>query len=500
MKRRAPYLVRFSVLIVLAAGAAGAQTTSPAAGADTGASRGTDSDELARRLADRVARPGGLTADQAARLAVATSTEDRAKSADVEAADSEVRRATVGYFPRVNLTARYTRLSPITAPSFGPSQGSLVGTPNAAGPLPPGAPLIAIPASALRFPVILDQYLMQASVVVPISDYLLRIRQSHAAASESREATEWSREASRRTVAANAKLQYYAWARTRLSQAVTEQSVAQSNHHLELARAAHETGRMPKVEVLRAESLLATAELLNERTKNAASVAEERLKTLLHDTRPGAYQIGEDLLASADAAKIDEVDALLSQAIRERPELRALGKQRDALSEQRKAAISTGLPRLDGFGNAYVANPNPRYLPPQERWNATWDVGVQLTWSPNDLGGSDATVRSLDAKQKRLAAERAALVDALRDEISAAVVAWNEARYALATAERGLVSAEESYRVRRDLFELGRGTHVELIDAESDVLRARLEMIQARVDARMARVRLDHAIGRDALR
>jgi len=30
-------------------------------------------------------------------------------------------------------------------------------------------------------------------------------------------------------------------------------------------------------------------------------------------------------------------------------------------------------------------------------------------------------------------------------------------------------------------------------------LRARLEMIQARVDARVARVRLEHAVGRDAL-
>lgn len=500
MKRRASYVVRFSILVAFVAGAARAQTTSPPAGAGTAASHGTDSDELARRLADRVARPGGLTADEAARRAVATSTEDRARSADVEGADSEVRRATVGYFPRLSLTARYTHFSPITAPSFGPSQGSLVGTPNPAGPLPAGAPLVAIPGSLLRFPVILDQYLMQANVVVPISDYLLRIRQSHAAASESREATEWSREASRRTAAANARLQYYAWARTRLSQAVTEQSVAQANHHLELARAAHETGRMPQADVLRAESLLASAELLDERTKNAALVAEERLRTLLHDTRPGAYQIGEDLLASADSAKVDDVEALLAEAIRERPELRALGKQRKALSEQRKAAISTGLPRLDGFGDTYLANPNPRYLPPQERWNATWDVGVQLTWSPNDLGGSDATVRSLDAKEKRLSAERAALVDALRDEISAAVVAWNEARFALTTAERGLVSAEESYRVRQDLFELGRGTHVELIDAESDVLRARLEMIQARVDARMARVRLDHAIGRDAIR
>ena len=90
--------------------------------------------------------------------------------------------------------------------------------------------------------------------------------------------------------------------------------------------------------------------------------------------------------------------------------------------------------------------------------------------------------------------------DTLRDEISAAVVATQEATAEAESADRGLAAAEESYRVRRELFELGRATQVELVDAETDVLRARLEMIQARVDARVARVQLEHAVGRDVTR
>lgn len=469
----------------------------PPATAGSSALHGADFDALAERLHERVAREGGLTGAEAARRAVLTSTESRAREADIEAAESEIQRADVGYFPRVTMTGRYTRLSPIDPPTIGPGQGSLVVTPAPAGPLPAGAPLVAVPASVLRFPVILDQYLLQANVLVPISDYLLRIRQSHAAATESRDAAEATRDASRRHVASNAKLLYYAWARTRLSQAVTEQSVTQAKRHVELARAARDTGRMPQAEVLRAESLLASAELLNERTKNAALVADGRLKTALHDDRTAPYEIGEDLLAPMDTTVEANEDALLAEALRTRPEMRAFARSAAAITEQRKAASSSGMPRLDGFGNAYLGNPNPRIFPQQEQWKATWDLGVQLTWSPNDLGGSNATTRALDAKQKRLESERAALIDALRDEIHAAKVAREEARFALGTAERGLTAAEEAYRVRKDLFELGRGTNVELIDAETDILRARLEMIQARVDARVAKVRLEHAVGRD---
>jgi outer membrane protein TolC len=285
-----------------------------------------------------------------------------------------------------------------------------------------------------------------------------------------------------------------------MQEAVTEQSVEQARWHLELARAGHDAGRTPDVEVLRAESALATAELLHQRTKDAAILAEERLRTLLHDASGGPYRIGEDLLAPMPDVPVENPSALYAEAVQRRPEMRAFERSDAALRAQRTATESTGMPRLDAFGNGYVANPSPRIFPQREEWKATWDLGVQLTWSPNDLGGSDASTRALDAERRKLDAERAAVKDTLRDEISAAVVATREAAAEAASADRGLSAAEESYRVRRELFELGRATQVELVDAETDVLRARLEMIQARVDARVARVQLEHAVGRDVSR
>ncbi len=346
---------------------------------------------------------------------------------------------------------------------------------------------------------ILDNYLLQASVVVPLSDYLLRIRQAYDAAQGSRAAAEISREAARRTTATQAKLAYYAWARVRMQEAVTEQSVEQSRRHLELSRAGRDAGRTPDVDVMRAESLLATAELLRERTRNAAQIAEDRLRTLLHDPRPGSYEIGEDLLSPLAPTVALDRDALYGEALRRRAEMRAFDRSEASLREQRSATKAAGLPRLDAFANGYVANPSQRIFPQREEWKATWDVGAQLTWSPNDLGGADAQVRGVDARRRKLDAERRAVTDALRDEIDSALVGWKEAHVAAETADRGLSAAEESYRVRRELFELGRATDVELIDAETDVLRARLEMIQARIDARIASVQLEHAVGRDVV-
>ena len=60
-----------------------------------------------------------------------------------------------------------------------------------------------------------------------------------------------------------------------------------------------------------------------------------------------------------------------------------------------------------------------------------------------------------------------------------------------------MASAEEAYRVQGELFNNGRGTSATLTDAEGDLTRARLDLLNARANARIARIRLDHALGRD---
>ena len=89
------------------------------------------------------------------------------------------------------------------------------------------------------------------------------------------------------------------------------------------------------------------------------------------------------------------------------------------------------------------------------------------------------------------------LEDGLRAEVLQAHQGIQEARLAFQTTARGLKAAEEGYRVRRELLRYGRATSVEVIDAQTNLLRAQLDRINAHVDLLIARVKLDHAVGRD---
>ena len=127
----------------------------------------------------------------------------------------------------------------------------------------------------------------------------------------------------------------------------------------------------------------------------------------------------------------------------------------------------------------------------------TWDAGVQLTWAPNDVLTALAAGRSIDAQAAQIEAQKLTVRDGIELETTQGFQGALEADQALATAKRELASATEAYRVARELFNAGRSTSVTLTDAETELTRARLDELNAKTNARLSRVRLEHALGRD---
>jgi len=242
---------------------------------------------------------------------------------------------------------------------------------------------------------------------------------------------------------------------------------------------------------------VAQTELLVERTRNLVGLVQEQLRVMMHDPAGSTYDLGEDVWTPVANIGPTNIDQLQAEALEKRLEIRALDDTVYSLRETKKVLKAGYLPRIDAFANLYHQNPNTRIFPQKEEWRTTWDLGVQLSWTINDSFTSDSQVKELEAKTAELEAQKNMLRDGVRLEVMQASNAMREAMVALDTTARQLAAAEESYRVRRELFRAGRATSVELTDAETDLMRSRLEALNARVDARIARANLEHALGRD---
>jgi outer membrane protein TolC len=158
---------------------------------------------------------------------------------------------------------------------------------------------------------------------------------------------------------------------------------------------------------------------------------------------------------------------------------------------------SGAYPRLDGIAEGTYANPNQRNFPPAEEWNPSWAVGARLTFGLSEAFGAGASAREFDASARSLEAQRRALVDGIRQEVMMYTLARQRAKGALEATRRGLVASEEAYRVATDLYQLGRTTTSDVIDAEADLLGARLAELNARIEIHIVEARLRHAAGFD---
>jgi len=467
------------LLIVTASTGAGAQS----APSSEAASFAVELDRL-------LGVPEGLTADAAAERALATSFEVEGRRDAVAAAEDQVTQAAVGYLPRINLAARALRLSAITPPLFGP----LVVAPDSPeGPLAPGALLVNTPA---RFAALRHQVAAEISLAIPISDYLLRIVQAHSAARHSAEGASLVLRAARRQVATSGRLAFYGWVRARLQLVIANAAVAQAKAHLADVTQLLEVGRVPRADALRVEAQLAGAELLRARALEARAVQLQKLQTLLHAASSQEPAIGEDVRAPlAPLPDALESGRWVDRGIDQRPELRALAAGTASLVEQARTLRAGIYPHLEAVGSVTTANPNPRFFPPQDRYDTTWALGLQLGWSPTEAWASGAARSALEAQARKAVADEKQARDAVRDEVVSAVEALRSTEVAVESSARGLRSAEESYRQRSELYRNGRATSVELTDAETALTQARLDSIDALLDRRVARARLLQAAG-----
>ena len=447
------------------------------------------------RLNAELGVPGGLTADHVARRAVVTSFDVSARRAGLVAAAADVDRALLAYLPEVSVSASYLRLSDIGTSNL----GTIVVAPDSPpGPLPPGATLANAP---FVLEGILNQYVLQANLLVPVSDYFLRVAPAHASAKYAEQAASANVLVARAQTMTDAQVTYYGWVRARLAVTVAEQALRDAEAHLRDARVGEDAGTASHADVLRLESQVARSELLLISSRSLAALSEQQLRTALHDDSNEPLAVGEDIRidpppAPATAGAEGRIlPTLWTQAERNRPELRALSANARAFGAQARAERASYLPRLELLAGATYANPNPRIFPPESEFRGTWQAGGRLSWALNDIPAARARAEAATARGAASIAERSALVDRVHIEVRAALQAVDDSDVALRTTRRGLAAAEESYRVRRLLFQNGRSTSVELLDAETELTRARLENLNTLVDARVTRARLKYALG-----
>ena len=455
-------------------------------------------------LAPIPVRSNGLTADDVAKKAVAAAPSIDSKGADVLLAEARVGQIFNSFVPQVTLSAGYTRLSDVDV-QFG--SGALVGAVNpgllGVGMCPDGSGAqcvvdsmgAPVGAAAFDIPQVLDQFSLQAKVSVPISDYVLRTFRGLKAAKRSKRAAEVAEQAEARKVAVDARIAYYDWVRAKAQVVATEETIRSASARLEDVELAYGAGLRTEADVKRIEALVANANSANVQARGIEELSRERLSMLM-DEPAQPWEVGEDVMTSDGDPLQADLRASVEEAMRNRPELEALDLNDKALSDGMKTERAGYYPRLDAFGEATYANPNQRYFPLVAEWNATWSVGLTLSYTINGPLSARQSLRELEGQRRSLNAQEESLRRGIRMEVSQAYIDHETARGRLQLAEASREASDAAYEVVAIQFASGTATATDVIDAEGQRLDSFIQSYNARIDLRVSETKLVYALGK----
>jgi outer membrane protein, heavy metal efflux system len=178
------------------------------------------------------------------------------------------------------------------------------------------------------------------------------------------------------------------------------------------------------------------------------------------------------------------LETLFTRATSTRAELRALEQLGQRATFEAEAARRARLPSPNLFGGVKRAD--------ELSGRKTGGVfGVTVVLPLFDDGGKDAA--RWEAERSRVDAERMFIEDRIRSEITAATEVLMLRQAALSQEPQG--TAEELVQIAVVAYREGEVGILELLDAARTASRARIRSIDLRLDARLAQIALERAVG-----
>jgi outer membrane protein TolC len=191
-----------------------------------------------------------------------------------------------------------------------------------------------------------------------------------------------------------------------------------------------------------------------------------------------------------------EVAKLASEAKRTRPEIVALRKLEQGRSHLATSKRGEQYPQLRGFFNGYYSNALPRVIPPQNKFRAAWDVGVSLSYSPNDSIFAHTQYKDALTDLASVQQDLRLVEDGIDMEAAQAVSTHRAAVANTLAATESLESARRYQADQRSLLLAGAATPNDVLESQLLLTRSALEWVDSFISVRMAEAALLKAQGK----
>lgn len=272
----------------------------------------------------------------------------------------------------------------------------------------------------------------------------------------------------------------------------TDEVVVARRHGIEVsqktlhdAEVRFQAGVVNKVDVLRAKVALLRAEQALRESLDSEASAYRALRTLTGIDEPIRA------IPEAEPPVVEGgTDALVEDARRLRPELRAIDSQIEAAKAGATSNLMRWVPTLSAFGLARFFNYGGF-----AGKNYAFAAGLQLDWIVYDGGIRQAGQKQFESAAREARIRKELLTEQIADDVKNLRAQLDTKRTGLAEAREEQKLAEETLNLVRVQREAGTATQLDLLTAQDQLILTELNVARQRFDLGLTHLQLLRATG-----
>ena len=408
------------------------------------------------RAEEIIKKDASLNLERCIEIATKRQPDIIATSYTVEANKSRVGQAKANYYPQLNSTYNYSRISPITKPG---------GISSAAG----------------------NAYSLYSSDVTLSQDVFDfgKTRNQVNIQKFNLDSSRPDLEDTIDLIILNVKESYYGLLKAKRNRDVGEETVKQYQQHLDQARGFYRVGTKPKYDVTKAEVDLSNSRLSLIQLENALKIAKVNLNNAMGVPDAPEYTIEDNLAFQKYETTLQDS---IKKAYKNRPDLQSI------IAKKRAAEESIALSKK-GYYPLLTGNAAYNWLGEEYPMGHGWNAGVGVSFPIFSGFLTKYQVDESTANFYVIQNNKESLKQTILLEVQQSFLTLRAAEEAIPTAELAVKQAEENFDIANGRYAAGVGNPIEVTDAEVTLSSAKTNYNQALYAYKIAIASLEKAVG-----
>ena len=434
-------------------------------------------------MSTRTDTPLALTLEQAVRLALDKSPSLQAVRLGSDEAKVNARKTRAGLLPSVSLTGSYSYMLKKQKVYFGGEDDM------------PGSPMGGLfPSDGIEMG---QKHTLQGGIAAGMPIIAPQLWASLKLDAKAVELAEQKARSSQVALEAEVKKSYLAVLLAKESLQALEASYANAEANYKQTSLRYQHGLIAEYDKLRMETQVKNLVPNLVAARSAVQLAEAKLKVVMGISLETPITITEQLAGYTQEVYRQLPESADRISLADNSQLRELDLQGGQLEAALKVKKMAFLPTLSlSFNYMYNYAANHFRLNDSKRWSPFSSIGLSLNVPLYSGGSKLLDLRSTEIQIRQLGAQRLAAEQQLRLGVMNSLEEQRKALEQFAAARDAVATAERGHQIAKVRYTSGEGTILELNDAETALLQAKLNYSQAVYNYMIAVFSLDELQGK----